>query len=96
MFFSEGFPMISKCANPDCDARFRYLRSGKLFHFEVAALEPVSGKHALSGLRSIAKKPPQRVEHFWLCDDCSVSMTLKQDKTHGVTVIPLKKHRATA
>ncbi len=90
--------MISKCANPDCDARFRYLRSGKLFHFEVAAVESLNAKYTGSGLRSVPKKPARRVEHFWLCDECSISMTLKQDKTHGVIVVPIKRHthRATA
>lgn len=89
--------MISKCANPDCDARFRYLRSGKLFHFEVA-VEPVATKYSGTGLRPVPKKAAQKVEHFWLCDECAASMTLKQDRAHGVIVIPVKKHsqRATA
>ncbi len=83
--------MISKCANPECGARFRYLRSGKLFHFEVTTTDgkPADGK--------APKKILRRLEHFWLCGPCSMTFTLKHERNHGVVVVPLRKqHRASA
>ena len=29
--------MIAKCANPDCNVAFRYLRGGKLFLLDIPA-----------------------------------------------------------
>lgn len=82
--------MISKCANPECEVRFRYLRSGKLFHFDVSTTEV---RHGTAGTRSIPKKLPHKIEHFWLCADCADSLTLKLDNKEGVIVVPIKKQR---
>ena len=81
--------MVSKCANPDCNTRFRYLRNGKLFRFEVAVGTLDSAK---------GKKPAHKLEHFWLCEECSSSLTLRYDSNQGLMVVPLhpRKHRATA
>ncbi len=78
--------MVSKCANPDCSAVFRYLREGRLFNFEVTKSNPlrVAGVH-------IARS----YEHFWLCPSCSVSMTLVKDNG-SVAVRPLAKSAAKA
>ncbi len=85
--------MISKCANPDCKTRFRYLRSGKLFHFEVITSEP--GPRLANG--KPPKKPVRKLEHFWLCGECCTSLTLKHERNEGVIVIPIRKqHRASA
>jgi hypothetical protein len=90
--------VLSKCANPECDARFRYLRSGKLFQFEVSALHETLEMKSPSGTRTPIKKPAHKVEHFWLCEECAELLTLKNDKHHGVIVVPLRKHthRASA
>jgi len=58
--------MVTKCANPSCDTRFRYFRGGKLFVFEPRE-------------RSSADLCP-RVEHFWLCEDCAPGMTIVVDR----------------
>ncbi len=78
--------MVSKCANPDCSAIFRYLREGRLFNFEVTKSNPsrVVGVH-------IARS----YEHFWLCPACSVNMTLVKDNG-SVAVRPLGKAAAKA
>jgi len=52
--------MLSKCANPACSARFRYLRQGRIFNLEVNKLSP-SGDGELR----------HRFEHFWLCGPCA-------------------------
>lgn len=52
--------MIAKCANPDCNVAFRYLRGGKLFLLDIPHDSPREGTH--------------RREYFWLCDQCSATM----------------------
>jgi hypothetical protein len=76
--------MISKCANPDCGAPFRYLREGKLFRVELDTLEnpPVPGD---------LDRPWHRVEHFWLCGRCAGELTLVCDKERGIMAVPLAK-----
>jgi hypothetical protein len=82
--------MLSKCANPQCTASFRYLHDGKLFRMEVPAALAV-----MQDNRN-AKKPPHRTEFFWLCDACSTQMTLTYSKELGVTTRPLSALRARA
>lgn len=85
--------MVSKCANPECGARFHYLSQGRLFHFEIAAKHE---KQASSGPRLVGqRKSPAKVEHFWLCSGCAGRMTLKFDKD-GIEVIPFQRRRAVA
>jgi hypothetical protein len=81
--------MVSKCANPDCNTRFRYLRSGKLFRFEVGVKTTAPAK---------GKKSPHKLEHFWLCQECASLMTLKYTDEEGLIVVPLhpRKQRASA
>lgn len=83
--------MVSNCANPECRARFQYLNRGKLFHFEVIADRDKMDRQAGS------KRPPKRVEHFWLCDKCASYLTLRQEAS-AIIVVPLFKqaHRAIA
>ena len=59
--------MVSKCANPECEATFRYLREGKLFTV------PVSRGQAES-VSSAARA--RCVEYAWLCPSCSSRLTL--------------------
>ncbi len=61
--------MLSKCANPNCSAQFRYLHLGKLFHLcpipEIAKInEDCSG---------------ELYERFWLCDECCKRLTVIWD-----------------
>jgi len=55
--------MLSKCANPACSARFRYLRQGRIFNLEVKILSS-------DGDGDVRHK----IEHFWLCDRCAAVM----------------------
>ncbi len=52
--------MIAKCANPDCNVAFLYLRGGKLFLLDIS--------------RNSRHEGTQRCEYFWLCDQCSATM----------------------
>jgi hypothetical protein len=65
--------MLSKCANPECSATFRYLHDGKLFRFEVEV--PSSGEPAGMVLPEM-KKRATRLEFFWLCEKCAGRMTV--------------------
>ena len=72
--------MLSTCANPACRAPFQYLREGRLYKFEVH-----SGTTAVTN-----RKPPRKVEHFWLCGECATTMTLTLGEHHKVEITPRK------
>ena len=75
--------MVSKCANPDCSASFRYFHQGKLFRVESSAgLE----RRRAMGSDGEPRKPIRRLEFFWLCEDCAAKMTLVFNKQSGVAV----------
>lgn len=86
--------MLSKCANPECSARFRYLHDGKVFRVEPDALTHSS--RPLHGQLStvvpervlIAQKPSDRPEYFWLCSTCSEHSTVGTD-SRGVVLVPV-------
>ncbi len=61
--------MLSKCANPTCSARFRYLHEGRIFS---AIFEDKGALRDADGL----PETPRRVERYWLCDTCARAMTL--------------------
>ena len=63
--------MLSKCANPPCTARFRFLHEGIVFRV-LRAARPRN----FSGDVFWENTNPQRVERYWLCDHCSRLMTL--------------------
>ncbi len=74
--------MLSKCANPACSTRFQYLRDGKLYQIDV---DPT----AQSAIHLVGKKSARKVEHFWLCGNCSKHMTLAYQRGKGVITLPL-------
>jgi hypothetical protein len=61
--------MITKCANQMCGQPFLFFRGGKLFIVDVRS-EPQPGNP------STADQAPQKLEHFWLCEQCAPTMTL--------------------
>lgn len=66
--------MVSKCANPECDAVFRYFRDGRLFHVE----------------RSDGDGKARRnwTEHYWLCGACSERLHLVAGRDGRVEPLP--------
>jgi hypothetical protein len=85
--------MVSKCANPDCSAPFRYFHTGKLFRAETPAgldRRRTLGQDAGEG------KPLRHLEFFWLCADCAEKMTVVFDKDSGVCVRHKNYARAAA
>jgi hypothetical protein len=77
--------MLSKCANPACTAPFHYLRDGKLFQIDTAVGSP----HSPGPELVTEPRHPQRIEFFWLCAQCSTTMTLAFQRGKGVVMVPL-------
>ncbi len=77
--------MVATCANPDCQAEFRYLHEGKIF-----SLEP----RLVAGAES--KAAPTPTEHFWLCGACSRTMTLAFHPARKVILIGMGNAGAPA
>jgi hypothetical protein len=80
--------MLSHCANSDCSKPFLKLREGKLFLVETIAVTAPAVLNARTDVPQ--RKPPKRVEHFWLCDDCAPSWTLMiQGGNRGLALVPI-------
>ncbi len=70
--------MLAKCSNPDCSAQFLHLKNGRLF--------VVDSSSAL--LRD--NKPATR-EYFWLCRNCSSTMTLRLERDGAIVAVSMPK-----
>lgn len=81
--------MVSKCANPACSARFRYLHEGKLFRIEHPITK--NSQRTFSATETAHRKRPVQVEFFWLCPDCSQNMTLTFDPVAGIVTRPMRR-----
>ena len=86
--------MVSKCANPNCSTPFHYFREGTIFQVELDG----AGGIRPTGPQLVASsgKTP-RLEHFWLCGQCSNTMTLVVERGKGVIAAPRQRaYRAAA
>ena len=83
--------MLSKCANPACSIPFRRLREGKLFVVETEYLAASDQHEGMSFRRA---KALRRVEHYWLCEECSNLITLTFDRERGMITVPLPEARS--
>jgi len=100
--------VLSKCANPACEAKFHYLHEGKIYRIDTESLAHASrrGKPAVSTIHENSSGSRQvrqldlvadrggayRPEYFWLCDGCSESWTIGV-QSGSVVVIPLFRPR---
>ena len=66
--------MLKNCANPQCGKPLHYLREGRIFVFDAVGTEDGDARKA------------HRMEHFWLCGECSKMLMLEQTQT-GVRVV---------
>ncbi len=78
-----GGVVVSKCANPECAAPFRYFHLGKLYRLEIEA--GVDRRRSL-GNNEETEKHLRRIEFYWLCEKCAGKMTLAFEKGAGVSV----------
>ena len=75
--------MLHKCANPDCLTPFHKLSDGKLFLVEK---EPGEGSELRRARRR--DQASNRIEYYWLCDQCAFALTLSYEKGRGVVTVP--------
>lgn len=75
--------MLSKCANPACSNKFRYLYEGKLFLTDFPA-GPTRGK---SGADLPDSGKLGAVDYVWLCSSCCREMTVCVDGQGKFTVV---------
>jgi hypothetical protein len=68
--------MLSKCANPGCEAKFRYLNEGKVFVADW-----------IGGKQDNGDTCWKRTEMFWLCSICCKKFVLTRN---GSTIVPVK------
>ncbi len=66
--------MVDNCANPSCNKPFHYFRGGQLYVF-TRRDQRIPG--ALP-----------RVEHYWLCENCAVDMTVSLDVNGQAQIQP--------
>lgn len=71
--------MVSHCANPKCVKPLLYLREGRIFIFEMP-VQPAS--------ETTPGRGAHRLEHFWLCGDCSRTMLLHQSGDGVLELLP--------
>jgi hypothetical protein len=69
--------MVSNCANPGCGKPLHYLRDGRIYVFDTAALSTRPGH-----------KRERHLEHYWLCGVCAQRLTLVQDGQGWVRILP--------
>jgi hypothetical protein len=82
-----GDIVLTKCANPICPSLFRHLSQGKLFQVETESSTALVTRRPLVPTR---KSPSARhVQHYWLCDQCSPTLTLIFEKERGMITVPL-------
>ncbi len=75
--------MVSKCANPQCSAPFRYWGQGRLYRLDLSEHPGRMQAHEESGVLNA-----HNVEHFWLCGACAQRMSLALDRSGHLVTIP--------
>jgi hypothetical protein len=73
-----------KCANPSCPAAFDWLAGGRLFRFRRD-----TSQHPKGDTPEGSPDNFHPVEHFWLCERCSLIYTLGYEPGRGVLIRPL-------
>ncbi len=80
--------MLSKCLNPQCTAKFRYLWEGRLFRIDFS--EDKRRKAALAGMPVLCTGEKDRpIEHFWLCANCATSLMIAVSGAGEVQLVKL-------
>lgn len=84
----KGEPMTQKCANPECNAEFRFASRGRVFSFELR--KPIAPCRDVPP--AICKKKPSHAAiHFWLCENCSSRLSLRFTMETGLSIVAISK-----
>lgn len=86
--------MLSHCANSQCARPFLRLGQGRLFLVETSSVANARDLPAPASPHS--RHPPQRVERYWLCDQCAQTWTLVHDRNQGIVLVALPMPSAGA
>jgi hypothetical protein len=78
--------VLTKCANPVCPSLFRHLSQGKLFQVETESFTEAITRPLVPTRKS---RSARHVQHYWLCDLCSPTLTLIVEKGRGMITVPL-------
>jgi hypothetical protein len=87
--------MLSKCANAGCSAPFLYFHRGRLFRFEAEGA-PGNEKVPGFGADPEIRRPPRRIEYFWLCEICCAQVTLIYRNGQGVVTTPVARSKSAS
>lgn len=71
-----------KCANPECHSNLLYLRGGTL---RLLELEPPAASRIHGNGSGFSVSTPQ-TRYFWLCPECSKTMSLKRWTQEGLVI----------
>jgi hypothetical protein len=74
--------MVDYCANPKCQKPLHYLREGTIFIFE-----------GMDGTLSGASKSTHKLEHYWLCGDCTQGHRLERTPNKELRLVPKRSLR---
>lgn len=80
--------MLACCANPSCGTPVRSFAEGRLFQFEIVSIS-VSASDDMS--EPFDEKPERTTAQFWLCGNCSASMTLLLEPQKGLRLVPISQ-----
>lgn len=64
--------MVSKCANPQCQAHLKYLHQGSLY------VVPRPSRFGVAADDGFASPAGNQIECFWLCESCSLRMSVSR------------------
>lgn len=64
--------MVSKCANPQCQAHLKYLHQGSLY------VVPRPSRFGGAAGDAFASPAGKQIECFWLCESCSLRMRVSR------------------
>lgn len=81
--------MLSKCANPACDAKFQYLHAGRVY---VVRYRASTHHNAIQAGLDFSEEL-DRIEHVWLCAVCCRSMTIKAYGAGEIRVVAAQMNR---
>ena len=64
--------MVSKCANPRCSARMKYMYQGALFSVRRHSTDD----YWTGDAGAFSAPPGNQMECFWLCAQCALEMKI--------------------